>query len=47
VRQEVDTEIQEVVKFADESPDPRADDLYKFVYADEWEDRPELKSEPV
>ena len=47
VRQEVDTEIQEVVKFADESPDPRPDDLYKFVYADEWEDRPELKSEPV
>src|SRR5438105_2396720 len=47
VRQVVDTEVQEVVKFADESPDPRPDDLYKFVYADEWEDRPELKSEPV
>src|SRR5579859_4183684 len=44
VRQEVDAEIQDVVKFADESPDPKTEDLYRYVYAGEWDDRPELKS---
>jgi dihydrolipoamide dehydrogenase len=47
VRQQIDSEVQEVVKYADESPDPRVDDLYKYVYAEEWEDRPELRSENV
>src|SRR3979409_581424 len=47
LRQEIDAEIQEVVKFADESPDPKTEDLYRYVYADEWENRPELMSEPV
>jgi pyruvate dehydrogenase E1 component alpha subunit len=47
VRQEVDAEVQDIIKFADESPEPKTQDLYKYVYADEWENRPELTSEPV
>jgi len=46
VRVEVDNEVQEIIKFADESPDPKPADLYRYVYADEWEDRPELKAGP-
>src|SRR5213593_4465978 len=45
VRQQVDAEVREVIEYADESPDPKVDDLYKYVYADQWENRPELKSE--
>jgi len=44
VRQEIDSEVQDIIKYADESPDPKVDDLYKYVYADEWDDRPELKA---
>ena len=44
VRVEVDNEVQEIIKFADESPDPKPADLYRYVYAGEWEDRPELKA---
>jgi dihydrolipoamide dehydrogenase len=44
VRQEVDGEVQEVIKFADESPDPQVDELYRYVYNAEWDDRPELKA---
>src|SRR2546423_2994236 len=47
VRQEIDTEVRQIIQFADDSPDPRADDLYKYVYAGQWESRPELRSEPV
>src|SRR5487761_290134 len=47
VRMEVDAEVQEVIKYADESPDPKVEDLYKYVYADEWEDRPELRGDPL
>ena len=47
VRVEVDSEVRDVIQFADESPDPKVDDLYKYVYAGQWENRPELKSEPV
>jgi pyruvate dehydrogenase E1 component alpha subunit len=46
VRVKVDNEVQEIIKFADESPDPKTDDLYRYVYAGEWEDRPELKADP-
>jgi len=46
VRVEVDSEVQDVIKFADESPDPKTDDLYRYVYAGEWEDRPELRADP-
>ena len=47
VRQEIDAEVQEVIKFADESPDPRPEDLYKYVYAGDWENRPELRGDPL
>jgi len=47
VRQQVDAEVQDVIKFADESPEPKTDELYKYVYASEWDDRPELKSPEV
>ena len=47
VRQEIDAEVQEVIRFADESPDPKVENLYKFVYAGEWENRPELRGDPL
>ncbi len=47
VRQEVEAEVQEIIKFADESPDPKVDELYKYVYAGEWEERPELCGDPL
>ncbi|HZK75048.1 MAG TPA: pyruvate dehydrogenase (acetyl-transferring) E1 component subunit alpha, partial [Clostridia bacterium] len=47
VRMEVDAEVQDIIRYADESPDPKTEDLYKFVYADEWEDRPELHGDPL
>jgi pyruvate dehydrogenase E1 component alpha subunit len=47
VRMEVDAEVQDIIKYADESPDPKPDDLYKYVYADEWEERPELRGDPL
>ncbi len=47
VRQEVDAEVQEIIRYADESPDPRPEDLYKYTYAGEWENRPELRGDPL
>jgi dihydrolipoamide dehydrogenase len=47
VRVEVDAEVQEVIRYADESPEPKVEDLYHYVYADEWEDRPELRGDPL
>jgi len=47
VRQEIDAEVQDIIKYADESPDPKVDDLYKYVYAGEWEERPELRGNPL
>jgi pyruvate dehydrogenase E1 component alpha subunit len=47
VRQEIDAEVQDIIKFADESPDPKVEDLYKYVYAGEWEERPELRGNPL
>jgi pyruvate dehydrogenase E1 component alpha subunit len=38
VRTEVDKEVDEVVKFAEESPDPSVKELFKFVYAGEWDE---------
>ena len=47
VRTEIDAEVQDIIKYADESPDPKVEDLYKYVYADEWEERPELRGDPL
>ena len=47
VRVEVDNEVKDVIQFADESPDPKVDELYKFVYAGQWDDNPALKVEKV
>src|SRR5690348_8123006 len=44
VRQEVDAEVRDIIRFADESPDPSIEDLYKFTYAGDWENRPELEA---
>ncbi len=43
VRLEVDAEVQEIIKYADESPDPKTDELYRYVYAGDWDGRPELR----
>jgi pyruvate dehydrogenase E1 component alpha subunit len=37
IQEGVDEEVDEVVKFADESPNPPVDELYKFVYGGEFE----------
>ena len=37
VRAEVDKEVEEIVKFSDESPTPKPEELYRNVYAGEWE----------
>ena len=47
VRQEVDAEVRDVIEFADQSPDPNPDDLYKYTYAGQWDNRPELRAERV
>jgi dihydrolipoamide dehydrogenase len=47
VRQEVDAEVQDIIKFADDSPDPDPAELYNYVYAGEWENRPELHGDPL
>ncbi|HEY4887298.1 MAG TPA: dihydrolipoyl dehydrogenase [Candidatus Dormibacteraeota bacterium] len=47
VRQEIDAEVQEIIRYADESPEPKPEDLYKYAYADEWENRPELRGDPL
>jgi dihydrolipoamide dehydrogenase len=47
VRVEVDNEVKDAIQFADESPDPKVDELYKFVYAGQWDDNPALKAEKI
>jgi dihydrolipoamide dehydrogenase len=47
VRVEVDNEVKDAIQFADGSPDPKVGELYKFVYAGEWDDNPALKAEKV
>ena len=47
VRVDVDNEVKDVIQFADESPDPKTDDLYKYVYAGQWDDNPMLRAEKV
>jgi dihydrolipoamide dehydrogenase len=47
VRQDVEAEVQDIIKFADDSPDPKVEDLYKYVYAGEWEENPALHGDPL
>jgi dihydrolipoamide dehydrogenase len=47
LRQEIDAEIRDVIEFADNSPDPSVADLYKYTYAGQWDNRPELRAERV
>jgi dihydrolipoamide dehydrogenase len=37
VRADVEKEVEEIVKFADESPNPKPEELYHNLYAGEWE----------
>jgi pyruvate dehydrogenase E1 component alpha subunit len=39
IKAEVETEVQEVIDYADASPNPDLKDLYRYVYAGEWEAR--------
>jgi dihydrolipoamide dehydrogenase len=34
---DVDREVDEIVEFSDESPDPKVEDLYRYLYDAEWE----------
>lgn len=39
IKEEVDAEVDQVVKYAEESPNPPVDELYKFLYTPEWSGR--------
>jgi len=47
VRQEIDVQVRDVIEFADQSPEPNVADLYKYTYAGQWDNRPELRTERV
>jgi dihydrolipoamide dehydrogenase len=47
VRVEIDSEVKDIIQFADESPDPKTEDLYKYVYAGQWDNNPMLRAERV
>jgi len=47
VRVEVDNQVKDIIQFADESPDPKTEDLYKYVYAGQWDDNPSMRAERV
>ena len=47
VRVEIDNEVKDIIQFADDSPDPNVEDLYKYTYAGQWDNRPELRAERV
>src|SRR5437868_6096390 len=47
VRQEIDVQVRDVIEFADQSPEPKVADLYKYTYAGQWDNRPELRTERV
>jgi pyruvate dehydrogenase E1 component alpha subunit len=38
IKDEVEKQVEETVSFADESPNPPIDELYKFLYAGQWGD---------
>jgi dihydrolipoamide dehydrogenase len=37
IRSEVEAEVEEVVRFADRSPNPPVEELFRYLYAGEWE----------
>jgi pyruvate dehydrogenase E1 component alpha subunit len=37
IRREIDAEVDEVVKFAEQAPEPQVSDLFRYVYAADWE----------
>jgi dihydrolipoamide dehydrogenase len=47
LRQEIDAEVREIIEFADNSPEPDPKDLYKYTYAGQWDNLPELRAERV
>ena len=47
VRMEIDAQVRDVIAYADESPEPNVDDLYRYTYAGQWDNRPELRTEKV
>ena len=47
VRVQVDDQVKDIIQFADESPEPNVDELYKYVYAGQWDENPMLRAERV
>jgi len=37
LKEGVEAEVEETVRFSDESPNPAVDELYRYLYAGEWE----------
>jgi pyruvate dehydrogenase E1 component alpha subunit len=37
LQDEVDREVEEIVKFADESPNPKVEELYRYLYAGDFD----------
>jgi pyruvate dehydrogenase E1 component alpha subunit len=39
IKDEVEKEVEEVIEYADQSPNPDLSELHRYVYAGEWEAR--------
>ena len=37
IKSSVEGEVEQIVRFSDESPNPAVDELYRYLYAGEWE----------
>jgi len=44
---EVDAEVQDIIKYRDEARTRSPRTSTSTLYADEWEDRPELRGDPL
>jgi pyruvate dehydrogenase E1 component alpha subunit len=37
IHADVEKQVQEIIRYADESPNPAPDELYRYLYGGEWE----------
>src|SRR2546426_2914774 len=46
IQDDVDREVDEIVRFSDESPNPKVEELYRYLYAGEFEPPSVLRTPP-
>jgi pyruvate dehydrogenase E1 component alpha subunit len=39
VKEKVEKECEEIYQYADDAPNPKLEELYKYVYSDDWSER--------